>query len=82
MHYSLLTTSLHQGLHSTERVSAFHCGFEFYRTHAVMCQGMAKQFMAISYSTIVLYGKDDEGVGVVYEDKSSQNHLCKPFMAT
>ena len=27
-------------------------------------------------------GRDDEDVGVVYEDKSSQNHLCKPFTAT
>ena len=36
----------------------------------------------ISYSMIVLYGRDNEGVGVVYEDKSSQNHLCKPFTAT
>ena len=25
----------------------------------------------LSYSTIVLYGRDDENVGVVYEDKSS-----------
>ena len=36
----------------------------------------------LSYSTIVLYGRDDEDMGVVYEDKSSQNHLCKPFTAT
>ena len=35
----------------------------------------------ISYSTIVLYSRDDEGVGVVQEEKSTQNHLQKSFTA-
>ena len=35
----------------------------------------------ISYSTIVLYSRDDEGVGVVHEEKSTQNHLQKSFTA-
>ena len=32
-----------------------------------------------TYHTVL---SDDEDVGVVYKNKSSQNHLCKPFMAT
>ena len=33
----------------------------------------------MSYSTIVLYSRDDEGVGVVHKEKSTQNHLQKSF---
>ena len=33
----------------------------------------------VSYSTIVLYGRDDEGV--VHEEKSTQHHLQQSFTA-
>ena len=37
--------------------------------------------IVISCSTIVLYSRDDEGVGVVHKEKFTQNHLQKSFMA-
>ena len=32
-------------------------------------------------STVVLYSRDDEGVGVVHKENSTQNHLQKSFTA-
>ena len=55
----------------------------FWNEHTVRSSYHSQiHYDAMSYSMIVLYGRDDEDVGVVYKNKSSQNHLYKPFTAT
>ena len=46
-----------------------------------LCTMQLDTVSSLSYSTIVLYSRDNEGVGVVHEEKSTQNHLQKSSMA-